>query len=61
MLYDISCQISPQIHVVHYNSKYANLSEAASKPDGLAVLGAFIGVSTVPSIVSKTLSHHLAF
>lgn len=33
-----------EIHVVHYNSKYADLSEAASKPDGLAVLGAFIGV-----------------
>ncbi|KAJ8392762.1 hypothetical protein AAFF_G00072460 [Aldrovandia affinis] len=33
-----------EIHVVHYNSKYANLSEAASKSDGLAVLGAFIGI-----------------
>lgn len=33
-----------EIHVVHYNSKYANISEAASKPDGLAVLGGFIGI-----------------
>ncbi|XP_063067377.1 carbonic anhydrase 9 isoform X2 [Engraulis encrasicolus] len=33
-----------EIHVVHYNSKYANISEAANKPDGLAVLGAFIGI-----------------
>lgn len=33
-----------EIHVVHYNSKYADLAEAASKPDGLAVLGGFIGV-----------------
>ncbi|KAG7476508.1 hypothetical protein MATL_G00083760 [Megalops atlanticus] len=33
-----------EIHMVHYNSKYANISEAASKPDGLAVLGAFIGI-----------------
>ncbi|CAM4730840.1 hypothetical protein PO909_022159 [Leuciscus waleckii] len=33
-----------EIHVVHYNSKYANLMEAASKADGLAVLGAFIGI-----------------
>ncbi|XP_012676639.2 carbonic anhydrase 9 isoform X2 [Clupea harengus] len=33
-----------EIHVVHYNSKYANLSEAATKEDGLAVLGAFIGI-----------------
>uniref|UniRef100_A0AAY4D206 Carbonic anhydrase n=1 Tax=Denticeps clupeoides TaxID=299321 RepID=A0AAY4D206_9TELE len=33
-----------EIHVVHYNSKYHNLSEAATMPDGLAVLGAFIGI-----------------
>ncbi|KAJ8338890.1 hypothetical protein SKAU_G00356760 [Synaphobranchus kaupii] len=33
-----------EIHVVHYNSKYHNISEAASKLDGLAVLGAFIGI-----------------
>uniref|UniRef100_A0A8C1U9C6 Carbonic anhydrase IX n=1 Tax=Cyprinus carpio TaxID=7962 RepID=A0A8C1U9C6_CYPCA len=31
-----------RIHVVHYNSKYADLIEAASKADGLAVLGGFI-------------------
>ncbi len=37
----------PQIHVVHYNSKYANLTEAASKVDGLAVLGGFIGVRVI--------------
>ncbi|KAK7126221.1 hypothetical protein R3I93_021567 [Phoxinus phoxinus] len=33
-----------EIHMVHYNSKYANLMEAASKADGLAVLGGFIGI-----------------
>ncbi|TRY53661.1 hypothetical protein DNTS_008662 [Danionella cerebrum] len=33
-----------EIHVVHYNSKYANLSDAASKADGLAVLAGFIGI-----------------
>ncbi|XP_016317978.1 carbonic anhydrase 14 [Sinocyclocheilus anshuiensis] len=33
-----------EIHVVHYNSKYADLIEAASKADGLAVLGGFIGI-----------------
>uniref|UniRef100_A0A671MNE5 Carbonic anhydrase IX n=1 Tax=Sinocyclocheilus anshuiensis TaxID=1608454 RepID=A0A671MNE5_9TELE len=37
------------IHVVHYNSRYANLAEAASKADGLAVLGGFIGkLITIP-------------
>ncbi|KAF4081884.1 hypothetical protein AMELA_G00145530 [Ameiurus melas] len=33
-----------EIHVVHYNSKYDSIKEAASKQDGLAVLGAFIGI-----------------
>ncbi|XP_016110107.1 carbonic anhydrase 14 isoform X2 [Sinocyclocheilus grahami] len=33
-----------EIHVVHYNSRYANLAEAAGKADGLAVLGGFIGI-----------------
>ncbi|KAK3522038.1 hypothetical protein QTP70_022461 [Hemibagrus guttatus] len=33
-----------EIHVVHYNSRYGSIKEAASKPDGLAVLGAFIGI-----------------
>uniref|UniRef100_A0A672PJS6 Carbonic anhydrase n=1 Tax=Sinocyclocheilus grahami TaxID=75366 RepID=A0A672PJS6_SINGR len=33
-----------EIHVVHYNSKYADLIEAASKADGLAVFGGFIGM-----------------
>ncbi|KAK2871534.1 hypothetical protein QQF64_002739 [Cirrhinus molitorella] len=33
-----------EIHVVHYNTKYANLAEAARKADGLAVLGGFIGI-----------------
>ncbi|KPP63732.1 carbonic anhydrase 9-like [Scleropages formosus] len=33
-----------EIHVVHYNSKYANFAEAASRPDGLAVLAGFIQI-----------------
>ncbi|XP_060764905.1 carbonic anhydrase 9 isoform X2 [Neoarius graeffei] len=33
-----------ELHVVHYNSKYGSLKEAENKPDGLAVLGAFIGI-----------------
>ena len=28
-----------ELHLVHYNSKYSSLGEAASHPDGLAVLG----------------------
>ncbi|KAL0965001.1 hypothetical protein UPYG_G00275490 [Umbra pygmaea] len=33
-----------EIHVVHYNSKYADLSKAANQSDGLVVLGGFIGI-----------------
>ncbi|TSS11560.1 Carbonic anhydrase 6 [Bagarius yarrelli] len=36
-----------ELHVVHYNSKYASIKEAANKPDGLAVLGAFIGLAAL--------------
>lgn len=34
-----------EAHAVHYNSKYKNFSEAANKPDGLAVTGFFIQAS----------------
>lgn len=39
------CIFSFQIHVVHYNTKYASIQEAMKQPDGLAVLGAFLEVS----------------
>ncbi|XP_054268733.1 carbonic anhydrase 2-like isoform X2 [Macrosteles quadrilineatus] len=32
---------SVEIHMVHFNAKYANFDEAANKPDGLAVLTIF--------------------
>lgn len=38
-----------QLHLVHWNTKYANFGEAASKPDGLAVVGVFLKVSRIPS------------
>lgn len=39
----------PQLHIVHYDSdSYDSLSEAASKPQGLAVLGILIEVSGPP-------------
>jgi len=35
-------QYYSEVHFVHYNTKYADLGEAATKADGLAVLGYFI-------------------
>lgn len=37
-------QYAAELHFVSYNTKYASLSEAVSKPDGLAVLGLLIEV-----------------
>lgn len=39
----------PQLHIVHYDSdSYESLSEAAQRPQGLAVLGILIEVSGPP-------------
>ena len=31
-----------ELHIVHYNTKYGDISAAVDKPDGLAVLGMFL-------------------
>lgn len=36
-----------ELHIVHYNTKYPSLTDAASKVDGLAVLGFFIAVGPI--------------
>lgn len=41
------CMFPFQIHVVHYNTKYDSFTEAQVHPDGLAVLGAFLEVSSM--------------
>lgn len=33
-----------QLHLVHWNTKYPSFGEAASQPDGLAVVGVFLKV-----------------
>uniref|UniRef100_A0A8C6ZF71 Carbonic anhydrase n=1 Tax=Nothoprocta perdicaria TaxID=30464 RepID=A0A8C6ZF71_NOTPE len=40
-----------EIHVVHYNTKYDNFKEAMVHPDGLAVLGAFLGCSALTLVL----------
>ena len=42
----------PQLHIVHYDSdSYESLSEAAQRPQGLAVLGILIEVSGPQSLL----------
>lgn len=40
-----------QLHLVHWNTKYASFGEAASQPDGLAVVGVFLQVSFLSSMM----------
>ncbi|XP_013860877.1 carbonic anhydrase 1 [Austrofundulus limnaeus] len=35
-----------ELHLVHWNTKYASFSEAANKPDGLAVVGVFLTIGS---------------
>lgn len=39
------CFLWFQLHLVHWNTKYPSFGEAASQPDGLAVVGVFLQVS----------------
>lgn len=41
---------------MHWNTSYANFGEAASKPDGLAVVGVFLEVSDRPQVVCVSVS-----
>ncbi|XP_035165174.1 carbonic anhydrase 9 isoform X1 [Oxyura jamaicensis] len=38
-------RFAAELHVVHYNTKYDSFTVAMDRPDGLAVLGAFLEVS----------------
>lgn len=50
----------PQLHVVHFNSnKYSNVSVAADKSDGLAVLAVLIEVSGGGACVKEAGPHCL--
>lgn len=48
-----------QLHLVHWNTKYASFGEAASQPDGLAVVGVFLQVSSI-LLLSFATMHSLA-
>lgn len=42
-----------ELHLVHFNKKYGTFSQAADKPDGLAVIGIFIEVGAPNAELKK--------
>uniref|UniRef100_A0A4W4FKE1 Carbonic anhydrase XIV n=1 Tax=Electrophorus electricus TaxID=8005 RepID=A0A4W4FKE1_ELEEL len=51
-----------ELHVVHYNSElYANVSEAKSQENGLAVLGVLIQSGEEINQAYNNILHHLAY
>ncbi|XP_006880574.1 PREDICTED: carbonic anhydrase 1 [Elephantulus edwardii] len=50
-------KFSGEFHIVHWNSaKYSSFAEAASQPDGLAIIGAFLKVGEANPILQKVLN-----
>lgn len=41
---------------MHWNTQYGSFGEAASKPDGLAVVGVFLKVSSTLALLFATVS-----
>ncbi|KAK5878170.1 hypothetical protein CesoFtcFv8_025603 [Champsocephalus esox] len=44
-----------ELHLVHWNTKYPSFGEAASKPDGLAVVGVFLKIGDANASLQKVL------
>lgn len=44
-----------ELHLVHWNTKYASFGEAAGKPDGLAVVGVFLKIGAENPNLQKLL------
>ncbi|XP_033934236.1 carbonic anhydrase-like isoform X1 [Pseudochaenichthys georgianus] len=44
-----------ELHLVHWNTKYPSFGEAASQPDGLAVVGVFLKISAANPRLQKVL------
>ncbi|XP_049709796.1 carbonic anhydrase 1 [Elephas maximus indicus] len=50
-------QFSGELHIVHWNSeKYSSFAEAASKADGLAIIGALLKVGQANPTLQKVLT-----
>ncbi|TNN38691.1 Carbonic anhydrase [Liparis tanakae] len=44
-----------ELHLVHWNTRYPSFGEAASKPDGLAVVGVFLKIGAANPRLQKVL------
>uniref|UniRef100_A0A4W5LYJ2 Carbonic anhydrase n=1 Tax=Hucho hucho TaxID=62062 RepID=A0A4W5LYJ2_9TELE len=44
-----------ELHLVHWNTKYLSFGEAASQPDGLAVVGVFLKIGAANPRLQKVL------
>uniref|UniRef100_A0A665X7U6 Carbonic anhydrase n=2 Tax=Echeneis naucrates TaxID=173247 RepID=A0A665X7U6_ECHNA len=44
-----------ELHLVHWNTKYPSFGEAASQPDGLAVVGVFLQIGNENASLQKVL------
>ncbi|XP_073506878.1 carbonic anhydrase 12 [Phyllobates terribilis] len=49
-------KFAAEMHIVHYNSKYANVGTAMEVSDGLAVLGIFIEIGSFNSAYDNIIS-----
>lgn len=46
-----------ELHLVHWNTKYPSFGEAASQPDGLAVVGVFLKIGAANPSLQKVLDN----
>ncbi|XP_037550004.1 carbonic anhydrase 1 [Nematolebias whitei] len=49
-----------ELHLVHWNTKYGSFNEAASKPDGLAVVGVFLTIGANNANLQKLIDSFAA-
>ncbi|XP_075935053.1 carbonic anhydrase [Anarhichas minor] len=50
-----SIKFPSELHLVHWNTKYPSFGEAASQPDGLAVVGVFLKIGAANPRLQKVL------
>lgn len=54
-----SQQYAAEMHIIHYNTKYADVGEAINKPDGLLVWGHFLKVDRKSAVENQAFNDML--